>query len=489
LAPIASENVTVAGDSTVLQWLVAACGRAAPWLRLEADAVVIDWQLLLHHKPMRDAPPLTALLALLPSLPLAIFNAAAQGSRDYSRLATIYAAYDRKTTPLPDSLRQHFSDVVTEGAALLPDLMDAQRLLATSVQDYSVLYSIGMLATELKKAVPHCDINAVSIYTQLQCCFDQRLLVAGGYIHSFLFGLDSGPFGPQRSVKPQDRLRVRRLARRLLRTNLEFLATLTALVQHGAPSGLPLLPLEAVESCQRLAQLERELFELISPRSPFSEAQASAFFTAKVVWSNIRSEVPEQNRWQHGRGYSEDRYTGGGSPLGRSIFTLNQLEHTLQSGVKASIEARCRGMKLAKLTRAVCAAHAEAKRFDFIMLQGSTGSPVPTSLVAGVASAIDWLIAKSPLLTLFASGVLQTYPLPADAPGIQAYGISLSAWLVASAVATKVLGSEPMTYIDATDGQSEEAEADDGERKAKATVTKPLPTGRLLWDLAQSSLA
>jgi len=489
LAAIISENLAIAGDSPVLHWLVAACGRAAPWLRLEADALVIDWQMLLHQKAMADAPPHTALLALLPSLPLAIFNTAGHGSPRHARLATFDGAYGTKTTLLPDSLRKLFSTVVAEGAALLPDLIEAQQLLPTSNHDYSVIYHIGLLAGALRDAVCECDIKAVSIYTRLGCTFDKRLLVAGGDIDRFLFGRDSDPYGLVQTPKPHEQLRARRVARRLLRTNLEFLATLTGLTQDGTPGGLPELTPEAKESCQRLAQLERELFGLISSPSRFSAAPTSTFLIGVKTWATIGNDDPTPMNQRLRRDYSTRRHRGLESPLGYSINTLDLLESFLRPPMIAGIEARCRGMNLAKLAQAVSAAHNEAQRFDIDVVQHSSEPADATTLVTSVARAIDCLIAESPLLTLFASGVLQTYPLPSEVPGTSSYGISLSPWLVASAVATKVLGSEPMTYIDALEVLSEEPDVDEGKRTAKATTTKPTPSGRLLWDLAQRSLA
>jgi hypothetical protein len=71
--------------------------------------------------------------------------------------------------------------------------------------------------------------------------------------------------------------------------------------------------------------------------------------------------------------------------------------------------------------------------------------------------------------------------------GAQTYGFSLSAWLVASSVATKVLGAEPMTYVDAVEESSEGAEGDEGGGAGKVEAAQI--TGRLLWERAQTSLA
>ena len=476
-------NIEVSGDSPVLAWLLAACGERAPWLHLEPDVVVIDWEMLLRLEALDGAPPLGALQKVLPRLPLVMFTPMCRGERAFERAATISEDYDARDRPLPTKLRQAFSQVVAEATALLPVLVAKARDLGTFGRDQYAIHSVNTLVSELRKAVTSLDFAAVTAFTQVQCRFDKRLVVAEGDVDQVMHRTISSRYGARKVYSPEDRLRVQRLARRLLRSNLRILSMLTSMVESGVPSGLPALTPDLAESCELLARLEPELYRLMAPRFGPADSCESSFVTAHQAWTTVSDEVTAQTSDVYYRRFVVDKFTGRPAPLGYCLYALENLQRALQPTPRGAIEERCSGVHLAHFATAVAAADAQAVQFNNLLATRAEALLAP----AAVAAAIEWLFAKSPLLTLLASGVLQTYPTLGGVGVVQAYGFSLSAWLVASSVATKILGAEPMTYVDALEEPSEEADGDDGLGAGKVEVTHL--TGRLLWERAHASLA
>jgi len=476
-------SIEVSGDSPVLAWLLAACGERAPWLCLEQGAILIDWEMLLRLEPLDGAPTLSALQHVLPRLPLAMFMPMRRDESEFERAATISADCDARDRPLPTKLQHVFSQVVTEATALLPMLEEKSRKMAVSGRDQYAIYSINTLVGELRKAIASLNFTAVTAFTQVQCRFDKRLVVADGDVDHAMIEASSRRYGLRPVYSPEDRLRAQQLVRRLLRSNLRILSVLTSMVETGVPSGLPELTSDLAESCDLLARLEPELYCLIAPRSGRADPRESHFVTVHQAWTSVSEEGADQTSDLYYRRFVIDKFTGRPAPLGYCLYALENLKRSLQPTPRGAIEERCNGLHLADFAAAVSNADAQAVQFNNLLAASSEDVVAP----AEVAAAVEWLFAKSPLLTLLASGVLQTYPMLGGDAGAQTYGFSLSAWLVASSVATKVLGAEPMTYVDAVEESSEGAEGDEGGGAGKVEAAQI--TGRLLWERAQTSLA
>ena len=102
--------------------------------------------------------------------------------------------------------------------------------------------------------------------------------------------------------------------------------------------------------------------------------------------------------------------------------------------------------------------------------------------------AINLLVFYSPLLTLFASGFLASYPLATQSDGTMDFrcGICLSPWVTTSYLCRFATGFAPMTFIHAGINDQEDS-APDGANSTtlseKDAQADQRPTGARLWQL------
>lgn len=485
-----TEHLDIAGDSSVLKWLINACQKAAPWLTLENAQIRIDWTLALKKRSFSEpsksfSPDLESTLQnLLPQWPLSALS-------DFMTrpwYASIHRSFETEIKggllPLSPFERKTLEGLEEPLDRLISHLNNPPSSTNSRTRrGLELAQDIKPYMMDLRKRLP---IQHVRCNLRVRYAIGRRLTAMRGEMIFFLKGTSPSHHNST-SDAHLDRIKRREvwhLARRLVRAHAAFFEDLEDIVRHGVPGGAHdgnLSQSLLASHWRRLAKLEKALGSILAGgREHETPRDEGGFTTIQEEYETLlpknKASTDGRKTLSHSNLFHCDEQVG---PFNSLLSLLSDASHRLdaygtlfyQNNVDIPYQAKN------AIDGAIGVLRVSNAAWHKKLTQKS-------GLQEEIDEAIDWLISESPLLTLLASGFLA---LSTVSRLPQRYALSLSPWVTVIVMAQKHLGTLPMTYLGMEIGGNEDKSDEQDEGREDANDLHPEHiTGTQLWDQMQS---
>lgn len=481
-----SETLCTAGESASLRWLVGFCLESSPWLRLDKDRIVIDWQLAFSHWQQLNPDQLlpdnihAVMPKLMPYLSLSLVQKLSFSASAAGHMPSLSADEQSALRPISKDLLEAMTKLGALCAEILVMVDKLQPSAKRSLHSFAGRQPGDNVRRYLEVLSRACGIRYLSYRWYVEYHIGYRLLPATGDVSTFLRGIGRAENDSSlNSEANQDQ--VVQIARRLVRAHSDLYAWLEQiLLRNFDEQSLAEICAELPASWQQLAVIERALADALlkveNQPNMMLNPKLSRFREDYLSYTSPDAQQPVE--WSGASPVFQRVLKTEPSAFGEFLLLCENL-------AASSKELRRYATNPADMQRLEVFSESLD---DVIAMLHRDNQPLQAEMsmqidLQHINEAINSLIAYSPLLTLIASGFLSTYVLPKDPDG---FGFCLSPWVTAIVLAQKQLGHLPLTHLGISESVGEQSDskpsigADDGEEMLDEGPQ--LLTGRRVWE-------